>query len=706
MIYQNIRMYLRHAITFHRTTNFSHLKSIKRLKLTLMICIHIVTTNALADSETSHVADKIMVFGHDESSSLYDMVPSVTKLSGDKLLQVRATSLGDTLKNEVGIASSSYGPSAGRPVIRGLDGDRIRILQNGIGVLDASGASQDHAIPIDPLMMDSVEIVRGPLSLLYGSSALGGVVNILTNRTHSDFQDGFHGAVDSQLSSMDNGKTIGTKIDYGKNRWMFHVDGNYRKTQDLKINGFARSARKRELDPLPLDQETRDHLTNSANETQSGAVGTTYVGDENIIGVSASIFANEYGVVADPQTRIKMEQSRFDLASEWKNWQLFKTIRLKSAQSIYKHREIENGIIGTLFKNNGNETRLEFVQHKAGALSGLVGFQSNIFRFSALGDEAFLPETLNSAQALFAFEEFSFDKDKINIGARAEGQHIRPYADSKFTLQQSRSFFLGSLALGYLHNLNASWSVSSQISYNERAPNYQELFASGAHMATFTYQVGNSNLSKEKAQALDLSLRYQTDKVRFAMSAFGQKFHDYIFLAPTGTFDDTNNSGIAGDSSDDLPIYNYTSKNAFLYGLELDFHYNDILQTFSGRTDIYIKADYLRGRNVTDHTNLPRITPPRTTLGLSYSYGDCIYDLELQRVFAQNIVAPNELPTDGYNQVNLGAIYKYTVGLQQLSFFARVNNLFNVEARNHVSILKDISQLGGRNFSAGIRAYF
>lgn len=669
----------------------------------ILISVH----SALAhENNRSHNLDKIMVLGNFDESSLFDVVPNVTTLSGDKLLKKRGSSLGETLKNEVGVTSSGYGPNSSRPIIRGLDGDRIRILQNGLGVLDASGASQDHAVPIDPLMMDSIEIVRGPLSLLYGSSAIGGVVNILTNRTHEQYEEGFHGAADSQLSSVDNGKNIGIKMDYGAARWMFHADGNFRDTQDLKINGYARSERLRAVTPLPPDQEVRDRLTNSSNQTRSGAVGATYIGEKNTIGFSASTYNSDYGTVAKPNVVIGMEQSRFDLVGVFKDVEFVKSIRLKSAQSIYKHQEVESGVAGTTFKNNGNETRLEFVQHKTEIWSGIFGLQSNIFNFSALGNEAFLPQTQNSAQALFIFEELRLGSSKFNFGARAESNRVKPIADSKFNATEEKSFNLGSVALGHLYTIDDQWSISSQLSYNERAPNYQELFAGGAHVATFSYQVGNENLKKEKVKALDISFRHKKDFLSTSLTFFGQKFTDYIALNPTGTFDDTDNSGTAGDSTSDLAIYNYLNQNADIYGIELDSRLESALQWFSGKTDIYIKGDYLRGKNPTTGNNLPRMTPPRASIGFTHTIAQWSGDLELQQVFHQKQTAPNELETNGFTQINLGLVYKLNSPVHQISFFAKANNLFNVEARNHASLLKDLSQIGGRNISLGVRAYF
>lgn len=648
----------------------------------------------------------IEILADKDNSSLFESVQNQTTLTGDELLKVRSVSLGETLKNEVGVTSTQYGPNASRPVIRGIDGDRIRILQNGLGVLDASGASQDHAVPIDPLLIDSVEIVRGPLSLLYGSSAVGGVINILTNRTHGEYEDGFYGAVDSQLTSVDNGQSFGVKADYGVNRWVFHADGNFRDTQDYKINGFARSDILRQIAPLPINQEIQKKQSNSSSQTKSGGIGASYVGTSNVVGVSGALYSSDYGTLVDPDIQIAMKQSRIDFVSEIKNIGFFKSIRIKSAQSNYLHSEIELGLPGTTFKNNGNETRLEFIQKTWMNASGVFGIQSNIFNFSALGSEAFLPETRNSAQALFGYEDLQIGNSKISFGGRVESNRVKSLSNANFTLSEKKEFVLGSAGVGYILNLSSQWSIGTQLAYSERAPNYQELFSDGAHIATFTYQIGDPDLNKEKVSSVELSLRHQSDNVSLNFSFFGQRYKDYIALNPTGLFDDTDGSSVAGDSPEDLQIYNYISQEAELYGAEVDTRIKSVFRLFSGQVDFFVKSDYLRGKNLETGFNLARMTPPRLFFGMTHELDKFSSEIEFQQVFRQTKTAPNELETDSYNQLNMGLTYKSDFVGKQISILARVNNIFNVEARNHVSILKDLSQIGGRNFSLGLRAFF
>ena len=332
------------------------------------------------------------------ANTLVEFVPGVTTLRQNELKKRREISLGDTLRNEAGVQSTSYGPSAGRPIIRGLEGDRIRVLQNGLGVLDASSQSVDHAVPVDTRVIDSVEIVRGPMSLLYGSSAVGGVVNINTNRIHSNFEEGSVSEIMLQGDSSQDAFTSGAKIDHGVNNWMLHFDGGYRNANDLQIPGFARSAKERDVNPS-TDEEPEDELPNSASVQKSAALGVSRIFNKGYVGASYYFFDNRYGAVAEENVDIRMKQNRLELHGEYKvGGESLKSIKLKTAQSDYGHKEMEGSEVGTTFTNEGNESRLEFLTESEN-LKGVSGFQTQIFNFSAVGEEAYLPPSRNSLKA-------------------------------------------------------------------------------------------------------------------------------------------------------------------------------------------------------------------------------------------------------------------------------------------------------------------
>ena len=643
-------------------------------------------------SQTKEVkVQDIQVLGHQDATNLVDFIPSVSKIEGKELQKRRQTSLGDTLQSEAGVTSTQFGPNASRPVIRGLDGDRIRILQNSLGTLDASTQSLDHAIPVDVLTLESIEIVRGPMSLLYGSSAVGGVVNLVTNRVHSTFEEGFNSQVLTQGETVNNGLSSGATMNYGSNRWMFHVDGSTRNLQDQEIPGHARSSKIRSTDPLPPgEEEAKDKLPNSFNKQDNVAAGVSRIFDQGYLGVSFNHFNTSYGSVAEEEVSIDMTQNRFELHGEYRpENSVFSKFKLKSAQSDYFHKEIEGGETGTEFKNNGNETRLEAL-NKKGNVEGVSGIQTQIFKFSANGDEAFLPKTDTQKYALFTYQELRIEKHAYSVGGRIENSDIAKKSSANFGDSDEKSFATWNGSLGYQYKFNNEHSLSSSFSYTERAPNFQELYAGGAHLATGTFEQGDTSLNKEKAYALELSFKRDTGNHRLVANIYGQRFNDFIFLNPTG----------ATDGGSGLPIYNYEQVNAVFYGGDIE-NKNKLGVFNSGLLNLVTKFDIVRAKNTTTGDNLPRISPPRLSAGLEYQKDKWSTDVEVQYVTNQTKTAPNENRTDAYSLVNAGYSYDLTSDRFAVNLFARVRNIFDVEARNHVSTLKEIAPLPGRNFILG-----
>jgi iron complex outermembrane recepter protein len=634
-----------------------------------------------SDGQTTHLSP-IQVLGDYDQSDLFNIVPTVTNLMGDELFKKSKSSLGETLSNEVGVNSTQFGPTASRPVIRGMEGNRIRILQNGIGVLDVSGASQDHAVPTSPLAADSIEIVRGPINLLYGSSAIGGVVNLVNSRIHHQYSKGVSGGVDVKGDSVNESRNLSTRFDYGVNRWMLHFDGNVAKSELLSV---------------PYNQK----IVNSQSQQNSVAVGATFVTPSaDYYGLSFSNYKSNYGTVAESDVIIDMNQQRFDLESGWRMNGFIKDIHLKSAQSFYHHDEIESGELATTFKNAGNETRLELIQNNKNNLSGILGLQFDKTKFSALGEEAFVPITNNLSTALFAFEELKQNNIKYNIGLRGEYNQIEALAGPLYLTDQNKNFFNTSIAFGVHYSITANLSTTFNASLNERAPTYQELYAKGAHVATGIHEIGDQDLGKEKSFALEWSLRKQSKSFTGTFTVFDQRFNNYIALNPTGAFDDHDNSGTPGDSADDFPIYNYVAQNADIYGAELS-----LLFKLASRFDLKLQGDYLRGKNTQSGTNLPRISPARLGASLIYNLERITTSLETKHVLGQHDLATNETPTDAYTLLNFSLDYQLSQQ-PQWTLYTQVNNIFDVEARNHVSIIKDKMQLGGRNIVLGIRSYF
>jgi iron complex outermembrane receptor protein len=600
----------------------------------------------------------------DSPSSLYDFIPSTTALRGDELQRKRETSLGDTLQKEAGVNSGSFGPGAGRPVIRGLDGDRIRVLQNGLGTMDASAQSVDHGVPVDMLNTDQVDIVRGPMSLLYGASAVGGVVNIANQRIHHAFEAGALSQFDVRSETAYGGAATSARLDWGKSQWMTHLDGSWRDYGDQRIGGG-------------------DRLPNTQNQQEGAAAGLSRVFDRGHVGVSFSHFGTQYGSVAEPVVGIRLRQNRFELDSEYRpETGPVDKIRLRSAQARYRHDEREGEVVGTVFKNNGNESRFELLRSR-GDWHHVAGLQTQIFKFSAEGEEAYLPTAKNRVAAIFSFHEKRVNKTTFNFGGRVEDALV------EIDEQNAERGFTGlSGATGVLQKFG-EWGVGFTASYTERAPTFQELFSSGAHVATGTFETGDASLKKEKARALELSVRHDNDRTQSRIAAYVQDFQHYVALVPNG--DDDDDSG--------FPEFDYQAVDARFYGMDAETRYAvNPSWSFIG------KGDWVRAKNRNSGDDLPRISPPRLTFGVEWKRGDWIADSELQHALEQHHTADEETNTKAYDQLNAGLQRSFLASSGRVSVFLRLKNLFDEKARNHVSTVKAIAPMPGRNVVIGMNA--
>ena len=656
------------------------------MKLKTLSLAVLSTSLAFAHEDTK--LDDIEVIEHEETQGLVDFVPSVTKIKGAELTKKRQTSIGDMLGSEAGVQSTNFGPNASRPVIRGLDGDRIRVLQNGLGTLDASTQSLDHAIPVDTLTVDQMEIIRGPMSLLYGSSAVGGVVNLVTNRIHYEYEEGFFTKALVQGETVNNGMSEALHLNYGKNKWMFHVDGSTRNLGNVEIPGYAHSSKERQTNPV--SPEPKDKLPNSFNKQDNVAVGASKIFDRGYVGLSFNHFNTLYGSVADEEVSIDMTQNRFELHSEYRPESgSIKKWKFKSAQSDYFHKELEGGETGTTFKNKGNESRLE-AHHKSGNLRGIGGLQTQVFDFSAKGEEAFLPSSDNTKVSLFSFQELNFGKHAARFGARLENSSIEKKSSAEFGSSDEKSYLGMNASLGHCYDFSKTHTLETSFSYTERAPNFQELYSDGAHLATGTYELGDSHLKKEKAYALEMTFKSTGTKHSFTGSIYSQVFKDYISLNPTANTD--VDSGFL--------INEYQQVDALFYGMDLDYK-RELSKRETGVLNFLGKFDFVRGKNTDTGANLPRLSPPRVTAGLEFARAKWSLDGEVMYVAEQTKIAPNETRTADYALTNVGYTYNFVGDMTSLSLFARVRNIFDVEARSHVSTLKEIAPLPGRNFILG-----
>jgi iron complex outermembrane receptor protein len=682
------------------------------------------TTQRTPAPGTATTLPEVVVTGNPLGSELFDLALPVSTLSGSELMMRRSSTIGETLNGLPGVTSTQFGPNASRPVIRGLDADRIRILSGGSAVLDASSLSFDHDVAVDPLTIERAEVVRGPAALLYGGSAVGGVVNLIDNRIPQSPLKGITGRAEGRYGGADREKSVGGLFEIGNGRFALHADAYTRDTDDLRIPGFARSARLRALDPQP--DEPRDVLPNSASSSHGGALGGSVTWDRGYFGVSYGDLEKRYGTVAEPEVTIDMRNSRFDVASEARELgSIISGVKFKLGHTDYKHTELDAGTPATEFRSKGYDARIEAQHGRIGPLRGAFGVQVTDFDFSALGAEAFVPSTNTDSRAVFLYEELPLGNLKLSLGGRHERTEVRTAGGGpddpntgtpRFGPAEERTFNANSGSVGAVYSFTPNVALAVNAGYTQRAPTFYELYANGPHAATGVFEVGNPATGKETARTIDAALRVKQGAHSGSLSVFQSRFSNFITLFSSGNTRgadgelnpvDDDGDGVADGSGEEiLPEFVYRGTGARFRGYELEGKFR--LLERPGLLDLLLRFDYVRAEDRTANVPLPRIAPRRYSAALAWQQERFGANLEATYVGSQDRVSANELPTDSYTMVN--AALTYTVKLAAPAatavFFVRGINLLDEEARNHVSFLKDIAPLGKRAGQIGVRAQF
>lgn len=651
-----------------------------------------LSTPVLAAEPSTQVnLDEVPVTGNPLGVASDDMVVPVSVIGGRELSLRRQGTLGETLNGIPGVTATQFGPNASRPIIRGLDGERVRIMQNGVGVLDASSLSFDHAVGINPLIIEQIDVVRGPAALLYGGSAIGGVVNAIDHRIPKESLDGYTGRTEARFGGPDNTRNGAAVVDVGNGQFALHADIYSSETSDLTIPGYAVSKRKSQADGTP--RENKGKLINSDALSNGGALGAAWTFDTGYLGLSYADSNNNYGTVAEQSVRIDMQNKRLELAGELRalNGPIQK-LKLRMAHTDYQHVELEDGAVGTTFKNRGMQGSLEATHVPLAGMNGVFGYQFQNTRFQALGEEAFVPGVVTQDQSLYVYEEVAIGQHKLTFGGRSGETTVNSADSDNFGPGQSQRFNPNSFALGGLYAINDQWNATFNLSHNERAPSYFELYANGAHIATGQFEVGSTQLKKERSNGVDAQLKWKSGGHSLTLGAYATKFKNFIGLFNTG-----NEVAVDGDL---LPEAEFRAVPALFKGLELEgkFALNDAWA-------VKVRGDYVHAKDTRNNDYLPRISPLRLGGGVDYHLGSWNARMDVLHAFKQNDVAENELKTDGYT--NLSALLAYKLpGKYHVELFARANNLLNDEIREHASFLKDISPAGARSILLGARADF
>jgi iron complex outermembrane receptor protein len=706
-----------------------------------------VTPAASATPSRTAETERVVVTGGAIEESETDKAQSVTILNENALKQSSAPSLGDTLSSEPGIAGSGFAPGASRPVIRGQADNRIRVLNNGTEVFDVSNLSPDHAPSVSPLLSQSIEVVRGPATILFGSGAIGGVVNVTDSVIPVEQPSkALSGEVDGRYNSADLERSGAISLTLSPApHWVFHGQFSFLRTDDRRIPGFALDERIRGLlTPAQaagrgFGENPEGTVPNTYVKTKDYAFGLSYVWDKGYIGASFTEFLSVYGVPDDPEVddptmppsrvRLDVDKRQINARSSIVDplpW--FSTMNAKFVYTDYRHDEIDGDEIGATFKTNGVDSRLELVHKPIGALEGSIGGQFFYKELSVLGGEAFLQPTQTTQIAVFAFEELKLNNQvRFQFGARVERQSVHiDSTDPDLTSitspdQQDQDFLPVSGAAGVLYDFAESWQFAINGTYSQRAPTAEELFAHGPHDATFQFIIGNPTLSEEKNVGIDVSLRKTAGRVTGTISGYYNRYDGFIDFAPTGA------------SEDGLQVFVYTPKTAEFYGGEakVDFHFlpltitrprneepKDAKSVITRNTEsstseknpndffLRVQADYVHATDPETGEPLPRITPMRYSVSLNYESEKWNASIEGQRVEAQDRVAPFETTTPGYTFLNASIGYKFRTGPTYNYIYMKGTNLTNEEARDHLSFLKEVLPLAGRGVAVGFRTTF
>jgi iron complex outermembrane receptor protein len=680
---------------------------------------------AQADSARAQELPPVVVTGTPLESDTFQLVSPANVLQGEGLrLKVQPT-LGETLGAETGVSQSYFGPNSSRPIIRGLDGDRIRVLQNGIGGIDASTVSFDHAVSLEPLLVDRVEVVRGPAALLYGGNAVGGVVNLIDGRIpQQGLSKPVAGAVDLRYDSVNIGRAGTARVEAGNERLVLHVDGFAREAGDLRIPGNAwtpaAQAQRGEAGPHGV-------LPNSASEADGFGIGGSLIfGDKGYTGLSYHTYNNEYGTVAEQAVKIDLKQHRWDFVGELRNlapW--VQSLKYKFGHSDYEHRELEFGLVSTTFKNKGYDSRVELAHGKLGPLQGALGVQVGESKISALGAESFLPVTKTENTGAFIYEEWPIGKVKLSLGGRAErvevaAENFFNEADASLIAPAAtRKFSPVSGAFGAFWEFAPQYGLAFNAAYTERAPVNVELFANGPHVATNAFEIGNPNLGMEKSTAFDLGLRKKGEDWSGGVGVFYNRFKNFVALlasldpatglpvfrdAADRTLPPTTDPTGAG-YAEPIQQFQYTAVPAVFRGIEADVRFR-VWEAGGNRVDLELRSDYTRAKNRDTDESLPRIPPLRYGGGLVYSRDRLGARVDALHASKQDKVPRGESTTGAYTMVNAALTYRMPVAKVELEGFIRGTNLLNEEARLATSFLRDIAPLGKRAVSIGLRGAF
>ena len=639
-----------------------------------------------------------------------DMSTPVTVLEGDELVRVREATLGETLAGQPGIHSSHFGAGASRPIIRGMDGPRVKVLSDGAEIQDASTISPDHAVAAEPMLAEQVEVLRGPSALAYGGGAVGGVVNVIDNKIPTRVPaKGWEGSAEVRANSGAREKAGAFEVTGGAGNVAFHAEGVRRDAKQYTVGSGWQGG---------------SNVAGSYNDTDTGSVGAAWVGARGFLGLAFTSQRAEYGLPGHNHAfeschphgthlhcggheeeggeehdheheeggavpYVKLKSERWDARGELRDpLPGFTRLRLRAAVTDYRHDEIEGTQIATTFRNKGHDARLEMEHVPLAGWRGVVGLQTTRRDFSALGEEAYVAPTLTKKHAAFLVEEYTLAQWRFEAALRHEWQDI----DVDSATLRDHSAKGTSVSLGAVWKFAPQFSLGSTVSRTHRLPSAEELYANGVHMATATYELGNEKLGKETSNNIDVTVRKYAGATTFSLGAYRNRIDHYIF-------------GSTLDSHEGFQLIEYAQRDATFTGVE-----GQIRQQLNPIFGASVFGDYVRARladgGAGNNNNLPRIPARRLGVKLDANWQNWNGVAEFYRVSKQDKVAAFETPTPGYTMLNLAASYHTRIAGTPTQFYLKANNLGNELAYSNTSFIKNAAPLMGRNLTAGVRLTF
>ena len=692
------------------------------------------------EAHTPELIDEIIVTSSLQQTRAETALP-VNVLTGEELREKAASTLGETLKELVGVNSASFGTGVGLPIIRGQSGNRVQVLQGGVSNMDASAISPDHANSVEAVLAERIEVIRGPATLLYGNGAIGGVVNVIDNRVPSRVPEAVTGLVETRNASVSDQQTSVFKLDAGAGQWAVHLDGTYRDSNDTEVNGFAINPRTVDIDDEEaLEQllDSRGRIDNSSTRAHAATGGVSWVTESGYIGASISHSESNYGLPAaahahhededhedehdehddhddhddhdheeemhdEAGIRIAMHQDRYDFEGQYQLDGFFRQVDGKFSIVDYQHAEIEgNGEVGTVYSNEGSEGRFTLQHRPIGAVQGVTGIQFGNKTFSAIGEEAYIAETDTRTVGLFTVHSLDIGDVTYELGARAEHQRLD---QSGSVCDDSSNSYSGSASA--LWRMSEDTNLMLAFAHSQRPASVEEKYSNIsnstclepsdpehliAHAATQRLEIGNPNADKEQASNIEIGLRRHMGVVTGDINIFYNDIKDYLYMRDTGVY------------IDDVQIARMTQDDAVFKGIEAEFSM-PISQSDHHFTELSVFSDYVRA-SLDNNGNVPRIPPLRYGAQITHSHSNWLYKLRVTQVDEQSKVAVNEMPSDAYTQVNASVDYHADWQGGEFTLFAKANNLLDESIRNHASILKDVAPEAGRSLIVGLRFEF